>query len=58
MPDYNTPGVPTPEDSAKAMRAMTGCVKPEIPDNRHPLCYNQCVEGDVTEVVNRQPDNE
>ena len=51
MPSFETPGVPTPEESAKAMRAMTGCVKPENPDNRRPRCYDQCVEAPVTTQI-------
>ncbi len=52
MPSQDTPGVPTPEESAKAMRKMTEAF-PVIPDNGRPRCYDQCVElpGPVSDQV-------
>ena len=45
MPDYNTPGVPEPEDSAKAQRAKTGA-GPDDTNVSPPRCYDQCIEAD------------
>lgn len=42
MPDYNTPGVPTPEDSAKAQRAKTAALPYEENCNP-PAVYDQSV---------------
>ncbi len=46
----------TPVSESK-VREMTRAY-PEIPDNRKPLCYEQCVEGNVTQAINPQDANE
>lgn len=46
MANYNTPGVPNPEDSAKAQRAKTAALPYENngTSNPDPRRYDQCVE--------------
>lgn len=46
----NTPGVPTPEESALAMRNKTRAF-PDDNNMSEPRCYEQCVEAPKIESV-------